>query len=132
MCNFCINNYYPVMNSSATQISPTELYAKIQARSPFKLVEALPAKYYQEAHLPTALNLPLDQIDELAANLLPNKEELIVTYCASAACENSATAAAHLRKLGYVNVREYAEGKAGWIAAGLPVDTVVGKAEVSA
>jgi rhodanese-related sulfurtransferase len=120
------------MNSSSTQISRTELHDQIQAGSSFKLVEALPVKYYQEAHLPTALNLPLDRIDELAANLLPNKDELIVTYCASDACENSATAAAHLRKLGYSNVREYHEGKAGWIAAGLPVETVTQKAEVGA
>jgi rhodanese-related sulfurtransferase len=111
------------MNSSSTQITRTELQDKLQAGSPFKLVEALPAKYYQEAHLPTALNLPLDQIDELAANLLPNKEELVVTYCASDGCENSATAAAHLRNLGYVDVREYHEGKADWIAAGLPVES---------
>jgi rhodanese-related sulfurtransferase len=119
------------MNSS-TQISRTELHDQIQAGSPFKLVEALPVKYYQEAHLPTALNLPLDRIDELAANLLPNKDELIVTYCASEACENSAKAAAHLRKLGYSNVREYHEGKAGWIAAALPVESVAEKAGVSA
>jgi rhodanese-related sulfurtransferase len=116
--------------NSATQISRTELHDQIQAGSSFKLVEALPVKYYQEAHLPNAFNLPLDQIDERAANLLPNKEELIVTYCASEACENSATAAAHLRKLGYSNVREYHEGKAGWIAAGLPVESVTEKAEV--
>jgi rhodanese-related sulfurtransferase len=119
------------MNSS-TQISRTELHDQIQAGSSFKLVEALPAKYYQEAHLPRALNLPLDRIDELAVNLLPNKDELIVTYCASQACENSTTAAAHLRKLGYSNVREYHEGKAGWIAAGLPVESVAEKAGVSA
>jgi rhodanese-related sulfurtransferase len=120
------------MNSSSTQISQTELHDQIQASSSFKLVEALPEKYYREAHLPTALNLPLDRIDELAANLLPNKDELVVTYCASDACENSATAAARLRKLGYSNVREYHEGKAGWIAAGLPVESVTEKAGVSA
>ena len=120
------------MNSSSTQISRTELHDQLQAGSSFKLVEALPVKYYQEAHLPTALNLPLDRIDELASSLLPNKDELIVTYCASDACENSATAAAHLRKLGYCNVREYHEGKAGWIAAGLPVETATKKAEVGA
>src|SRR6516162_9136272 len=102
------------MNSSSTRISRTELQEKIQAGTPLKLVEALPAKYYQEAHLPTALNLPLDQIDEQAANLLPNKEELVVIYCASNTCENSATAAAHLGKLGYTNVREYQDERQPW------------------
>ena len=108
-------------SSSSAQITRTELRDRIQAGATFKLVEALPRKYYEEAHLPTAFNLPLDQIDELAPTLLPDKQELVVTYCASDACENSGIAAAHLRKLGYTNVREYHEGKADWIAAGLAV-----------
>lgn len=108
-------------SSSSAQINRTELFDRIQAGAAFKLVEALPPKYYEKAHLPTALNLPLDQIDKLAPALLQDKQELIVTYCASDACENSGIAAAHLRKLGYTNVREYHEGKADWIAAGLEV-----------
>jgi rhodanese-related sulfurtransferase len=45
-----------------------------------------------------------------------------VTYCASLTCRNSEIAANKLIALGYTNVRDYAEGKADWIEAGLPVE----------
>jgi rhodanese-related sulfurtransferase len=34
----------------------------------------------------------------------------------------AAVAAAELRRLGYTNVRQYVEGKDGWVAAGLPTE----------
>lgn len=104
-----------------TVITRQGLETLLTSGEPFKLVEALPLKYYQEEHLPQALNLPLEQLAKLASELLPEKTELVVTYCASVSCENSATAAAQLRQLGYTNVLEYREGKADWKAAGLPL-----------
>jgi rhodanese-related sulfurtransferase len=52
----------------------------------FRLVEALPAQYYAEAHIPGALNIPLDDIEVLAPQLLPDKATPVVTYCASGPC----------------------------------------------
>jgi rhodanese-related sulfurtransferase len=46
----------------------------------------------------------------------------VVVYCANAPCPNSEIAARRLAALGYVNVREYAEGKEDWVAAGLPIE----------
>jgi rhodanese-related sulfurtransferase len=111
------------MSTPIPRISREELLAKVNAREPgFRLVEALPTKYYAEAHLPRALNLPLDEVEDLAPTLLPDKAAPVVTYCASAPCENSGLAAEHLVRLGYQNVREYYEGKEDWIGAGLPVE----------
>jgi rhodanese-related sulfurtransferase len=104
-------------------IGREELEARIGSDDGPVLVEALPAKYFEHAHLPGAINIPHDAIDTLAARLLPDKSAEIVTYCASATCKNSGIAAQRLRELGYRNVREYVEGKADWIAAGLPVET---------
>ena len=87
------------------------------------LVEALPANYYRQAHLPDALNIPHDAVDALAPRLLPDKNAEIVVYCASATCRNSDYAARRLSALGYGNVRTYAGGKADWIDAGLPVES---------
>ena len=111
------------MNTSIPHISREELLAQINDPQPgFRLVEALPAQYYAEAHIPGALNMPLDDIEVLAPQLLPDKEAPVVTYCASGLCENSARAADHLVRLGYRNVREYHEGKKDWIGASLPVE----------
>ena len=87
------------------------------------LVEALPAKYYLDRHLPGAINIPPDQVDALAPTLLPDKTAPIVVYCANGPCRNSEIAAARLAELGYTDVRDYHEGKADWIEAGLPVES---------
>jgi rhodanese-related sulfurtransferase len=86
------------------------------------IVEALPAEYYEDAHLPGAINLPHSTVRERAAELLPDKDAAIVVYCANLPCPNSEVAAIVLGKLGYTNVREYAEGKDDWREAGLPLE----------
>lgn len=87
------------------------------------LVEALPREYFAAGHLPGALHLPHDEIEERAGELLPDKRVPIVVYCASASCRNSHTAAARLERLGYDNVSVYQGGKADWEDAGLPLET---------
>jgi rhodanese-related sulfurtransferase len=104
------------------RISREELKAKLDRGDRLVLVEALPEKYFNHAHLPGALNIPHDAVDALAARLLPEKDAEIVVYCANAPCQNSGLAAARLAELGYSNVRDYHEGKADWIEAGYPVE----------
>ena len=86
------------------------------------LVEALGPAYYEDAHLPGAINIPHDRVEELASRLLPDKDARIVVYCASGPCQNSEIATRKLAKLGYTNVADYHEGKAEWLEAGLPVE----------
>jgi rhodanese-related sulfurtransferase len=47
-------------------ISRDQLKQKIDRKDDFLLVETLPRVAYQHAHLPGAINLPPDQITELA------------------------------------------------------------------
>lgn len=108
------------------RISREELKAKIDADNGLVVVEALPEKYYAERHLPGAINIPHDRVDELASRALPDKTAEIVVYCANGPCRNSAIAAERLAALGYANVRDYHEGKADWVAAGYPVETGAG------
>lgn len=86
------------------------------------LVEALPEPYYRKAHLPGAISIPAERVPELAPRLLPDLDAEIVVYCANLACPSSEVAARALVELGYRHVREYAEGKQDWIAAGLPTE----------
>ena len=65
-------------------ISRDELKQKMDRGEKFMLVETLAATAYQHAHLPGAINLPPDQVRELAPKLLPDLNGEIVVYCASA------------------------------------------------
>jgi rhodanese-related sulfurtransferase len=103
-------------------ITRDELKSKLDRGESLVLVEALPEKYFNDAHLPGAINIPHDAVEALAPTLLPEKGAQIVVYCANAPCKNSGIAAARLAELGYINVRDYHEGKADWIAAGYPVE----------
>jgi rhodanese-related sulfurtransferase len=64
-------------------ITREELRKKIERGDKFQLVETLPRTAYDHAHLPGAINLPPDQVKELAPKLLPNKLSDIVVYCSS-------------------------------------------------
>ena len=108
---------------SVRPISRQELEAELN--TDVVIVEALGPMYYDDAHLPGARNLPHDRVDELAADVLPDKHAAVVVYCSNTACQNSVIASNRLVELGYTNVREYVEGKQDWIEAGLPVEQTV-------
>jgi rhodanese-related sulfurtransferase len=94
-------------------------------RGEVTVVEALPEQYFDQEHIPGAIQVDYEELEEQAPERLPDKDAAIVTYCASLTCRNSEIAANKLIALGYTNVREYAEGKADWIEAGLPVEARV-------
>lgn len=80
----------------------------------FKLVEVLAEDSFKKGHLPHAINLPLDHLEELAKKHL-KKTDLIVVYCNSFGCEASTEAARILLKMGYKKVLDYKAGKLGWV-----------------
>ena len=104
------------------RISRAEL-ADLIEQDAVTVVEALPAQYYEDAHLPGAINIPHTEVRPLAPRLLPDKDAPIVVYCTDLPCPNSGLAARVLTKLGYTNVRDYAEGKQDWQEAGLAVES---------
>ena len=85
------------------------------------LVEALGAGYYEDAHLPGAINIPPGQVDRLAAAMLPDRQAPIVVY-GSATGASSDAVARRLEELGYATVAVYRGGKEDWVEHGLPVE----------
>lgn len=63
------------------KIGRDELRAKMDRGDPFILLEVLAPQYYRHSHLPGALNLPPDKVDEMAPTMLPDKGTEIVLYC---------------------------------------------------
>ena len=64
-------------------IEREELKAKIDSWGDVVLVETLDPQYYEDGHLPGAVNLPLDRLGKLAPEILPDKDADIVVYCMS-------------------------------------------------
>jgi rhodanese-related sulfurtransferase/YHS domain-containing protein len=72
--------------------------------------------------IPGATHLPSAAEQAKIEQTVPDKDALIVTYCASLQCPASNKLAGKLRDLGYTNVIEYPYGIKGWTEAGLPVE----------
>jgi rhodanese-related sulfurtransferase len=108
-----------------TTISRTDLQQLIAQGHPLTLVDALPASYYDQQHLPGAINLVEADAANLAATLLPHRGQTVVTYCSNEACQNSKAVARRLEALGYTDVRTYPGGIQDWVEAGLPTETAV-------
>jgi rhodanese-related sulfurtransferase len=105
-----------------TIINRTELHALIAAGT-VTVVDALPQSYYDQQHLPGAINLVDSDVDAQAARLLPDITGTVVTYCSNPACGNSKAVARRLEKLGYRDVRTYTGGIQDWVEAGLPTQS---------
>ncbi len=105
-----------------TTITREQIHKVLQSKEPLTLVEALPARHFQAAHLPGAMNIPHDEINEKAPEMLPDRDAPIVVYCSNRQCQNSKIAAHTLRTMGYTNVKEYTVGKQDWIDANLAIE----------
>ena len=71
----------PAANSSEIpEISREELHRRLHDSS-LTIVDVLPQASYVEAHIPGALNLPLEQVATRARELLPEPAAEIAVYC---------------------------------------------------
>ena len=66
---------------SLPTISRDELKQKIERGERFTLVETLPEFMYKQRHLPGAINLPPNEVQQRAPVVLPDKDAEIVVYC---------------------------------------------------
>ncbi len=83
------------------------------------VLDVRPPEEYAAGHLPGAINVPMERLEDYLATL-PKKRE-IVAYCRGPYCLMSFDAVAVLRKRGW-KARRLEEGFPEWKAAGLPVE----------
>ncbi|MGH8998370.1 MAG: rhodanese-like domain-containing protein [Acidimicrobiia bacterium] len=105
----------------SVKIDRTRLQQRI-AKGDIVVLEALPVTHWEQEHIPGAVAFPLDDIDGLAPQVIPERSTPVAVYCSNATCSNSHTVAERLLALGYTDVSRYVEGKEDWIGAGLPVE----------
>jgi rhodanese-related sulfurtransferase/DNA-binding transcriptional ArsR family regulator len=82
------------------------------------ILDVRPAAEFIAGHIPGALSVPLDQLDDVLARL-PRRAE-IVAYCRGPYCVLAPQAVERLRANGY-KARRLADGLPEWRLAGLPV-----------
>ena len=104
-----------------SRIARDDLYARIAASDPLVIVEALGAAFYQDAHLPGAINIPPSQVDRLASVLIPDRTTDVIVYCSGTSSSSDAVAR-RLEQLGYASVAVYRGGKEDWVEHGLPLE----------
>jgi rhodanese-related sulfurtransferase len=94
------------------------------------VVDARPQKTkYDKGHIPSAINIPDSQFDELSGKLPRSLETPIIFYCGGLECRLSHKSAARALVMGYKNVSVFAKGYPEWKSQfGAAADTVAVKA----
>ena len=109
---------YFASRDSLEPVSRAELMERMRAGA-VTVLDTRPADEYAAGHLPGALNIPPEALENRLAELDPGQE--IVAYCRGPYCVLSFEAVAALRKRGF-RVRRLEDGMPEWKAAGLPVE----------
>jgi len=84
------------------------------------VLDVRPHEEYAAGHLPGAINVPLDRLEDYVATQSRKRE--IVAYCRGPYCLMSFEAVVALRKRGW-KARRLQNGFPEWKAAGLPVES---------
>lgn len=100
-------------------VSRQELLERMRAGL-VTVLDVRPADEFGLAHLPGAVNIPGDELEQRLGDLDPARE--VVAYCRGAYCVLSFEAVSALRARGF-NVRRLEDGLPEWRAAGLPVES---------
>jgi len=87
----------------------------------FTLVDVLSEESYKDGHIPSAINIPLGNLESLAERYLDRKDTIVV-YCGSYSCQASTKATKKLLEMGYENTLDFKAGKRGWQHAGLGLE----------
>lgn len=91
------------------------------------LVDARSIYEYKLGHIPGALNLPVDNFDQVFRQVAPKLKpaKLVIVYCSGGSCGTSEEVAKKLMEHGLTGDRLaiFSDGLPGWMGANLPIKT---------
>jgi adenylyltransferase/sulfurtransferase len=108
-------------NKGVSEISIEETHRFIQNGDRIVLLDIREEEERTLGYIKGDIFIPMDELDEKAETLLPEKDVPVIIYCAVGI--RSLAAAKFLKKMGYTNVFSMAKGIEGWEAAGYEVVT---------
>jgi rhodanese-related sulfurtransferase len=103
------------------EVGPAALKTLLDSGANVTLLDARTGEYDDGRRIPGARSLAPDASAEAAAEVIPSKDALVVTYCSNLKCPASRMLAKRLGELGYSSILKFPEGIDGWAAAGHPV-----------
>lgn len=92
-------------------------YVDIPPKPGVMIIDSRPtARQYDPGHIPGAVNIPDSKFEQMTDRLPADKNTLLIFYCGGVDCMLSHKSAMSAEKLGYTNIRVYAEGYPVWAA----------------
>lgn len=90
--------------ASYQQMTMDEAVTLMKEEEDYIILDVRTEEEFKEAHIPDAINIPNEVIDEENVSMLPDKEQMILVYCRSG--NRSKQASKKLADLGYTNIIE--------------------------
>lgn len=106
------------------EVIPLSLAHSLHQTGRHLFVDARPAAEYDKGHIPQAISLQFEQLDDQLQALekvLGSGKPLIV-YCRNRECDDALLLAMELRDMGQSNLQYYVDGFELWKEAGCPVE----------
>jgi rhodanese-related sulfurtransferase len=120
----------PFKIAPAATVGLSEFRSAVETRSAL-ILDARPLIFFEQGHVPGALNLARDNFARdyrrLAPVLKTAADKPIIVYCSGGICHDSRLVANALLSLGFSNVRIFTGGWETWSAARLPTATGSGR-----
>ncbi len=92
-----------------------EHVAKQIAENKTLIIDARPQKTkFNKGHIPTAINIPFSQFDNLKGKLPRDLNTPVIFYCGGLKCRLSHKSAAKALEMGYTNVKVFDKGYPEW------------------
>lgn len=101
------------------QVTPRQAMEMLNADSAV-FVDAREAEFFQQGHVPGALNRPIEEVRAKGPGVLPRDKRLVI-YCDGLACGKSRELAEILVEQGY-SVAVMLDGIEGWVMSGGPLE----------
>ena len=98
-------------------LTANQVHQKLISDNDTVVINALGKDSFRAKHIPGSINIPAEEVEQRAEQVVPDKDQEIIIYCASPDCSASPQAAETLTEMGYTNVYDFEDGITGWLNA---------------
>lgn len=99
---------------AGTEIKIDELKKIMASGKPYTLVDARPAIRFPAGHIPTAISIFGNDLEQHVDKLPSDMNQLVIFYCGGPTCPFTGISIKKAMELGYTNVKGYQDGLPDW------------------